>query len=89
MPGLAEERRCPRRRVLLLDHPLGLLGDLALDVLALAVEGVQLLRRFPREPGVLAQEKLDGKRGVGEAAGGVDPGPEPEGDVDRLDLCRA
>ena len=38
-----------------------------------------------RELGVLAEEELHRERGVGEAARGVDPGPQAEGDVDRLD----
>ena len=89
VPRLAEEDDPRVGPVALLDHPLRLRGDLSLDVLALPVEGVQLLGGLPRKLDVLGEEELHRERGVGEAAGRVDARTEPEGDVDRLEHLRA
>jgi hypothetical protein len=75
------------RAVLCLDHPLGLLGDLALDVLPLAVEGVELRAVSSQKALVLAQQQLDRERGVGQPAAGVDARPEPEGNVTGMMPC--
>ncbi|OPZ41276.1 MAG: hypothetical protein BWY94_02472 [Actinobacteria bacterium ADurb.BinA094] len=76
-------------RVEFLDLALGVLGDAALDVLALAVEAVELTGSILTEGSVLAEDEFDGERGVGEAAAGVDARTEAEGDVDGLETVGA
>ena len=78
VPCLAEKHDPRVAGIQLLDHLLRLLGDLALDVLALAVERVQLLRGLAGETGVVGEQKVDRERGVGEAARRVDPRAQPE-----------
>ena len=82
VPALVEEHEAVRREVAFLDLRLGLLGDLALDVLPLAVERLELLRRAAAEGEVVAQQQVDRERGVGEPATGVDARPEAVRNVD-------
>ena len=66
-----------------LDPALRLICYRPLDLLPLAIEDVELPGGRGAESGLLAQEQIDGKRGVGEAPARVDARPEAERNVSR------
>lgn len=78
MPVFTKEHDAGPVGELVLDHPLGLLGDVALDLLAFAIEHVELLGGLVAKLLVFAEHQLHRQSGVGQTTAGVDARPETE-----------